>query len=185
MSIILASQSPRRRELLAAITQDFDVVVSRAVESVDWSIGPGQAVQFLALRKAREVAKERPASLVIGADTVVVLDDQVMGKPADGDDAAAMLRQLAGRDHLVYTGVGLVQGRKEHSFYCCTQVTFLPLSDQEIQDYVATGEPMDKAGAYGIQGKGALLVESIQGDYYNVMGLPLSRLNRELGEFKK
>ena len=178
--VILASQSPRRKELLGLLLEDFQVEVSQADESVDWSMGARKAVEELALRKARAVACRHPGDTVIGSDTVVVLDGQVLGKPADEADAARMLRALSGRRHQVCTGVGVISPAGERSLVSVTQVEFYPLTDEEIRWYVSTGEPMDKAGAYGIQGKGCRFIRGIEGDYFTVVGLPVAALARIL-----
>jgi septum formation protein len=185
MAIILASQSPRRRELLQQMgLTDFKIIPAEGEEKMDSSLPPEELVQQLALQKAKQVAeKADPADVVIGADTIVVLDGKVLGKPANAAVAFQMLSSLSGRRHTVYTGVAIVQGEKEMVAYEGTQVRFCYLTEQEILDYIATGEPMDKAGAYGIQGRGALLVDSIQGDFYNVVGLPICRLGRMLAGF--
>jgi septum formation protein len=133
-------------------------------------------VEELALRKAAAVAKNRPGDVVIGADTVVVLDDEILGKPRDENEARAMLAKLAGRWHTVYTGVAVLRGGEKTVFSQNAKVQFAPMSDDQIAAYVATGEPMDKAGSYGIQGKGALFVRGIEGDFYTVMGLPVCGL---------
>ena len=189
MKFILASQSPRRKELLSRVVSDFDVRVSHVEEVVPASLQPQEVVMHLAKIKAEAVAQElrleQPAQrfAVIGADTVVVLDGAILGKPRDGAEAEAMLAALSGRDHQVFTGVTLCQGDRILTQAEETQVTFRPLTGQEIRQYVSTGEPMDKAGAYGIQGLGGLLVEGIRGDYHNVMGLPICRLGRMLLDF--
>ena len=152
-------------------------------EILSAGISPEEAPVYLAGLKARAVAGERPGSVVIGADTVVILDGQVLGKPRDAADAYQMLRALSDRLHTVITGCCIVCDGRERSFSVRTQVRFYPLSDREIEDYIATGEPLDKAGAYGIQGRGSLFVSGIEGDYFNVMGLPVARLNRELRSF--
>ena len=180
MTIVLASASPRRRELLEKAGVDFTVRVSQAEEHIEPGTPPHEAVMQLAMQKAQAVARECPDDLVIGADTVVVLDGEILGKPADEADAARMLRRLSGQTHTVYTGVCLVRAGKTETFFEQTQVTFYPLTDDEIAAYVATGEPMDKAGAYGIQGRGCTLVREIRGDYFNVVGLPVAALYRRL-----
>lgn len=179
-SIILASQSPRRRELMARITTDFEVMVSQVDEILPDSILPEDTAAYLAGLKASAVAAEHPGKTVIGSDTVVILGGEVLGKPADADDAARMLRALSGRIHTVITGCCIIKDGEKHTFSESTKVEFYPLSDSDIADYIATGEPFDKAGAYGIQGQGSLLVKGIEGDFFNVMGLPVGRLNREL-----
>ena len=178
--VILASQSPRRKELLRLLVPDFLVEVSQADEAADWSMGPRQAVEELALRKARAVAARHPRDTVIGADTVVVLDGRVLGKPADAEDAARMLEALSGREHQVCTGVAVLGPWGERSFVSVTRVVFYPLSRREIDWYIATGEPFDKAGAYGIQEKGCRFVREIHGDYATVVGLPVAALARLL-----
>ena len=180
MSVVLASASPRRRELLQRAGVEFIVRVSDADEHIEPDTPPHEAVMALARQKALAVAKTCPGDLVIGADTVVVYDGAILGKPADAADAARMLRMLSGKTHVVYTGVCLVCADKEETFYEQTQVTFYPLTEQEIEAYVATGEPMDKAGAYGIQGRGCTLVQGICGDYFNVVGLPVAAVCRRL-----
>lgn len=185
--IILASASPRRRELMRQAGIPFEVIISEEEEVIKEE-EPYQAVQHLATVKAKAVARrvERDA-LIIGADTVVALDGKILGKPIDEQDAVSMLEALQGRIHQVYTGVALVSRRGEnqrmHVFYERTEVSMYPMSRQEISDYVATGEPMDKAGAYGIQGRAGIFVKGIQGDYNNVVGLPIARLYRELRDW--
>lgn len=186
MKFILASQSPRRKELLSRVVSDFDVRVSHVEEVVPAGLQPQEVVMHLAKIKAEAVARElrleQPAQrfAVIGADTVVVLDHQIMGKPKDRADCVRMISALSGREHAVYTGVAVVVDGRTESFYERTAVRFLPLSDEEINWYASLDEPYDKAGAYGIQGYGSLLVEGICGDYFNVMGLPVASLRRRL-----
>lgn len=181
--LVLASGSPRRRDLLAATGMHFEIVPA----DVDETLLPGESAEDLTARlavaKARAVrdALEPGPLLVIGADTVVVLDDEILGKPVDADDAARMLRRLSGRTHRVLTGVAVVAGEWSPRIdVTTTRVTFRPLTDDEIGEYVATGEPLDKAGAYGIQGAGGALVESIDGPYDNVVGLPVASVRRLL-----
>lgn len=184
MSIILASQSPRRKELLEQIGLDFQIIPAKGEEAADASLPPAEYVKQLALHKAAEVAAScAPEDIVIGADTIVVLDGEILGKPNNAAHAFKMLSRLATRRHTVYTGVALVQGERQMLGVEATQVRFCSLTEQEILDYVSTGEPMDKAGAYGIQGRGALFIDSIHGDYFNVVGLPLCRLGRMLAGF--
>ena len=178
--IVLASQSPRRKELLALVKPDFDVVVSNAEEITPIGVKPEEIPVFLASVKAGAVAQEHRDDTVIGADTAVLLGNELLGKPKDDDDAARMLRALSGREHTVITGCCIIRGSHWLTFSEQTKVRFYELSEREIMEYIATGEPLDKAGAYGIQGKGYFLVEGITGDYYNVMGLPIARLRREL-----
>ncbi len=186
MNIILASASPRRRELLARMgIQDFSVVVSDADETLEEGIPPAGQVEQLSRLKADAVAAEVADSeaIIIAADTVVALDGAILGKPSDKDDAFRMLSALSGVRHHVYTGVTVMQGDRVLTRHEATAVDFRPLEPEEVEWYIATGECMDKAGAYGIQGYGALLVDGINGDYYNVMGLPVPCLARMLKEF--
>jgi septum formation protein len=179
--LILASASPRRRELLALLGLPFEVQPSGFEEPSPVSHpNPAAFAQSLALGKANDVAARNPGRWVIGADTLVVLGTQLLAKPVDREDAASMIRTLSGHTHQVVTGVALVRhsadGGSEQSFHASTDVTFRSLEEAEIRAYVATGEPMDKAGAYGIQGHGALLIEGISGDFPNVVGLPVAPL---------
>ena len=184
LDVILASASPRRRELLALIFQDFRVIPSEFDESlVPPDLGPADHVLYSALMKARDVAETHRDSLVIGADTIVVVDGTVLGKPANRADAIRMLDMLSGRTHEVYTGVALIRDGVECTGAECTEVDFADLGDEIIVRYVDTGEPLDKAGGYAIQGKGVVLIESIRGCYPNVVGLPLSMLSNLLKEF--
>lgn len=185
MSIILASQSPRRRQLLGQIGLDhFIVRPARGEEIMDPALSPAQLVEELSRQKAREVAgASDPGDLVIAADTVVAIDGRVLGKPHDREEACAMLSALSGREHTVYTGVTVCRDDRMLTQHEATRVRFRPLSPREIQAYVDSGEPMDKAGAYGVQELGALLVEGIRGDYFNVVGLPLCRLGQMLSQF--
>ena len=182
MEIILASQSPRRRELLERMgIREFRVVASAADETADPALSPVELVETLSRRKALTVqAQEGTDAIILAADTVVTLDGAVLGKPADEAAARQMLSALSGRRHQVYTGLTVLRGQEAYTEHEMTEVTFRALSQTEVEAYIATGEPMDKAGAYGIQGYGALLVEGISGDYYNVMGLPVCRLGRIL-----
>jgi len=188
--LVLASQSPRRAELLRQVGLDFEVRLPQAEESEPGcSADPAETVVAHGERKATSVAQDSPECLVLGADTVVVIDGHSMGKPSDAREAEKMLAKLSGRTHQVHTGVALVVGDGEgvwvlRSDAVMTEVAFRELTRAEIGEYVATGEPMDKAGAYGIQERGALLVSEIHGCYTNVVGLPLSRVGemlRELG----
>lgn len=184
---VLASQSPRRKELLRQIGLSFTTDPAHIDESVRAGEAPGDYAVRLALDKAREVAGRRKVGVIIAADTIVVVDDDILGKPADADDAGRMLGMLSGRMHRVITGVALLDAGtgKAVSRFAVTNVWFRELSLGEIAAYVATGEPMDKAGAYGIQGKGALLIEKIEGCYANVVGLPIALLHTLLREFNK
>ncbi|MBE7035862.1 MAG: septum formation inhibitor Maf [Ruminococcaceae bacterium] len=185
VSVVLASGSPRRRELLEQIGLSFTVVPSQADESIAEDLSPAFAVQSLSLLKAADVAKTQPEdALIIGADTVVVLEEEILTKPQDAQEATEMLRRLSGRSHSVLTGVTVFRRKDGKSVSVTeeTQVYFKSLSEDEIASYVATKEPLDKAGSYGIQGLGGLFIEKIEGDYYNVVGLPLTRLGKLLQE---
>ena len=181
--IILASKSPRRKELLSFITTDFTVKSADVDETLPQGITPDKAVEYLSKIKAQPLKNE--SDIVIGADTVVALDGKILGKPRDEADAFATLRMLSGREHSVFTGVSVIKGEKIETFSVQTKVKMFDLTDEEIEEYIATAEPFDKAGSYGIQGKGSLLVEKIDGDYFNVVGLPISRLNRVLKLFNR
>lgn len=183
-NIILASASPRRRELLKLICEDFKSVSPDVDETVPAQVEILERPQFLAVKKAMHVCGElSEKAVVIGCDTGVFIDDEMLGKPKDEEEAFSMLKKLQGKDHLVVTGCCITDGTHKREFSVTSRVFFYPLSDEDIRDYIATGEPMDKAGAYGIQGKGSLLIEKIQGDYFNIVGLPLSALARELKAF--
>ena len=177
MDIILASQSPRRREILGNLGVKFICEPSDVDESIDKGTSPDAAVMEISRRKAVFCLENHAEDVfVISADTVVVIDGKIIGKPVDEKNAFEILRNLSGRTHEVYTGYTLCSKNKIFSDVCCTKVTFKNLSDEEISRYVLTKEPMDKAGAYGIQGKGAVFVSEISGDYLNVVGLPVSKI---------
>ncbi len=178
---ILASGSPRRKELLSLILPEYEVLVSGCDEFIPEGTPAEKVPAILASQKAEAVAKLRPNDTVIGSDTVVVLESEIFGKPKDFEHAQKMLRALSGKKHFVYTGVAVVKNGITRSFVQKTTVEFYELSDETIDNYIKTGEPMDKAGAYGIQGKGSVLVKGIEGDYFNVMGLPVAELARFLG----
>ena len=183
--IILASNSPRRRELLSSLGIEFEVVTDNSLEVVGENLLPEEIVCELAEFKWTNVTQKLPSgtdAVVISADTVVSVDGKVLGKPTDEDDAEKMLTMLSGRSHFVYTGVCVRDtfSKKKKKFYVKTEVFFKNLDIIEIKDYINTGEPMDKAGAYGIQDFGALFVEKIHGDYFNVVGLPICKLSEVL-----
>ena len=180
--VILASQSPRRRELLNLIGMRHDVRPADIDETVLPGEEPAPHAERLARGKALAVAHTDPHAITIGSDTIVVVDDAILGKPADEDEARRMLRRLSGREHQVFTAVAVAHGERVVSSVEVVRVRFRDLTDAEIDAYVATGEPLDKAGAYGIQGYGATIVESIEGDYFAVMGLALGRMVRLMGE---
>ncbi len=181
---VLASGSPRRKELLSLIIPEYEVLVSGCDEFVPEGTPAEKVPAILAEQKALAVAKLRPEDTVIGSDTVVVLNDEIFGKPKGEAHAHAMLKALSGKKHFVYTGVAVAEKGEVRSFVQKTEVEFYELSDETIEKYIATGEPMDKAGAYGIQGKGSVLVKGIAGDYFNVMGLPVAETARFLGLVK-
>ena len=183
MKIVLASQSPRRKELLGRMGLEFVTQASKIDESAFDGLEARELVATLSREKAQWIARQLDGeTLVIGADTVVVRDGAALGKPKDAEDAVAMLLSLSGRDHQVCTGVTVCRGDRVLTQVEETQVTFRDLTETEVRQYVSTGEPMDKAGAYGIQGLGGLLVEGIRGDYFNVVGLPICRLGRMLAQ---
>lgn len=182
-NLILASSSPRRKELLAKLQTPFTVVTSHVNEEFEKNYSPEQVVLELATRKAKAVSREYPNSIVIGADTIVVHAQQILGKPKDRDHARSILEGLSGKTHSVLTGVAIIHAESIQTFYEKTDVTFWELSSKEIENYLNSGEPFDKAGAYGIQGLGSLFVKSIHGDFYNVVGLPISRLKKVLEEW--
>ena len=183
LPLLLASASPRRAELLRFAGIPFVCEPSRAEELPVGACPPETLAVENARRKASEVSARFPGRLTLGADTVVVLDGQTLGKPTDRADAARMLRALSGRTHEVMTGVCLTDGKTVRTDLCVTRVHFRALDDDRVARYVATGECDDKAGAYGIQGRGSVLVEGIEGDYCNVVGLPLCRIDKMLDEF--
>lgn len=185
MNLILASTSPRRKELLSLITPNFKIVPSGADETIDTVCCAHEIAMHLALKKAKQVSLAYPNDCVIGADTIVVLNNQIIGKPKNKQEAKQILRSLSGKTHQVFTGVAISSQGKEDIFYEETAVTFKELTDLEIDAYIQTTQPMDKAGAYGIQDKGALFVSGIMGDYYNVMGLPICKLNSKLAYYIK
>ena len=183
MDVILASASPRRKELLSNIFSDFRCIPSEIDEIVPDETPLFEVPKILAMQKAEDVAKKYPESLVIGSDTVVIAGNEILGKPIDDDDARRMLTLLSGKVHYVVTGCALFMNGKSHSFREETEVEFYPLTEEEIENYIASREPFDKAGAYGIQGLGSLFVKGIDGDFFNVVGLPVASLNKEIKEF--
>lgn len=190
MKVILASGSPRRKELLQMIFSQFDIIPSGIEEVLPNGLDVEKGPQYLAAQKARDVSvqyclahPEEEPPLVIGCDTGVFLDNQMLGKPRDREDASAMIHALSGRTHRVITGCCLICGDSEYAFSDLTVVEFYPLTEGEIASWLNLNEYLDKAGAYAIQGKGGLMIQGIQGDYYNVMGLPAARLAREIIHF--
>lgn len=196
MNIILASGSPRRKELLEQIGLKFEVIPAKGEEIITKTV-PSEIVCELSLQKAKEIADtvwnredtDQEAQIIIGADTVVCLDGKVMGKPSDKEEAVKMLESLQGRKHSVYTGVTVLVRRPGqemvcHTFFCETKVEIYPMEKRDIEEYADTGDPLDKAGAYGIQGRFAAWVKSIEGDYNNVVGLPVSALWQVLKNYR-
>ena len=179
MNIILASASPRRKEILENTNIKFDIISSSIEELVLDGESPCQMVMRLAFEKGIDIASKHKSDLVISADTIVVLDDNVLGKPKDEEEARQMISNLSGRTHQVITGISLInlENNKKIIDYVVSNVKFKKLSKDDINDYIKTKESLDKAGAYGIQGYGAILVEEIQGDYFNIVGLPISKLS--------
>lgn len=183
MSLILASGSPRRRELLSLYTTDFTVCASDFDESTVTADTPAHLVEQLARGKCLAVSAQHPGDVVIGCDTVVDVNGEVFGKPHSVEDAKQMLHALSGVTHEVHTGVCISNGSRTESFVDSCKVSFFPLSEEEIDFYASTKEPYDKAGAYAIQGRAALWLDRIEGDYYTIMGLPLSRTIQLLARF--
>lgn len=178
--IILASASPRRKEILELADLKFDVMPSDAQE-ITTKTAPNEVVMELASLKAKDIYKKsEKQSMIVGADTVVAYQGQILGKPTDEADAKRMLTMLSGQTHEVYTGVCIIEDGKTKTFYEETKVTFYEISDEQIDHYIKTGEPMDKAGSYGIQGKAAVFIKGIEGDYYNVVGFPIARFFQEI-----
>ncbi|MCR6111499.1 septum formation inhibitor Maf [Bacillus sp. A301a_S52] len=183
-SVILASQSPRRRQLLEQVNIPFTVVPSSVEEIVDKTLSPAEIAMSLSKQKADEIFKRHPESVVLGADTIVVAQDSILEKPFDVQEAYDMLQLLSGASHSVVTGVTINSYENTVSFYEETIVHFYALTHEEIELYVESGEPFDKAGAYGIQGLGATLVKKIEGDYFTVVGLPIAKVVQVLKEFQ-
>ena len=185
MDIILASASPRRKEILENTNLKFRIIKSDIDEKIFEGESPQQVAMRLSFEKCIDIACNNKSSLVIGADTIVVLDDMILGKPKDKDEAYCMLKKLSNKVHQVITGISLInlEGNKKIIDYVVSNVKFKDLSEEDIKDYIQTNESLDKAGAYGIQGYGALLVEEIKGDYFNIVGLPISRISDLLKQY--
>ncbi len=179
-SIVLASQSPRRRELMLLLNLPFSSENPQIEEELDPSLPLAKAIEKIAIDKAQDVFQRHPHAIVIGSDTVVVVDDVVLGKPQDDEDAIRMLELLSGQTHKVITGVCMISDKQKVVFHSIAKVTFYPLTEAMIKSYVASKLPMDKAGAYGIQDRGTLFIKSISGDYYTIMGLPIAEVSRRL-----
>ncbi len=178
--IILASRSPRRIEAIGKLTANFKVVAANVEETLDSKLSPQENALAIARRKALDVAQAHPGHPVLGADTLVVLQDKIIGKPQDTGDAHRILKQLSGKKHQVITGVVLIYGEACYEEAAVSSVHIRPQNDKAITDYIASGEPMDKAGAYAIQGKGAVLVESYEGSYSNIVGFPVDTVKKLL-----
>lgn len=184
LKVVLASASPRRKELLALIVNEYDICPADCDETLPEGIKAQEAVEYLSLIKNKAALSLCGENcLVISADTVVAVDDDILGKPVDKEDARRMITLLSGREHQVFTGVTLSLNGEFKTFSEKTDVVFYELSEDEIESYISSDEPYDKAGSYGIQGKAGLLVKSVNGDYYNVVGLPVARLKREITAF--
>ncbi len=182
-SVVLASESPRRRELMNITGIPFYTQAAKIDETFNTNLSIEEGVMDLALRKAMKVSETRPNELVIGADTIVVIDNEILGKPKDVEDAYRMLRLLSNKTHRVITGVAIVNQDVKKTFYEVTEVKFANLSEETIEWYIKSREYYDKAGGYAIQGKGMILVERINGDYFNVVGMPMHHLVEELKAF--
>ena len=180
MKYILASQSPRRKELLSICVNEFEIFPSNVPEIVPQGLEIENHSEYLAKLKAEDIAKQYPNDIVIGADTSVICDNEILGKPKNRADAKRMLNMLSGNVHKVITGCAVVKNGVTESFSVTTEVEFFSLTQKEINDYLDTSEPYDKAGSYGIQQRGGLFVKAIKGDYFNVVGLPIAYLNKLL-----
>lgn len=178
--LILASESPRRRELMTMLGLDFSIITSHVIERSPEHAMPQDYVCELARQKAQAVFDTHPDDIVVGADTVVYLDGDILGKPHTPENAKRFLTRMQGRMHTVYTGLAVLSPKRVDIRHCCTDVTFASMTAHEIDWYVSTGEPLDKAGAYGVQGPGGIFVEKIDGNYFNVIGMPLPLLYRML-----
>jgi septum formation protein len=178
--IILASSSPRRQELMSMIGLNFIIETSGEEEVQPHGLAPAAFVKTLALQKAQPGADKYPNDCVIGADTIVYLEGEILGKPHTPEVAKAYLTRMQGKSHVVFTGIAVLKGGRADVRHCETTVTFAPMTEREIDAYVATGEPLDKAGAYGVQGPGGIFVERVEGNYFNVIGLPLPLLYKML-----
>ena len=181
--IILASKSPRRRELMELLKLPFEVIVSDIDEHIDYDNDLVREIESLSYRKAYAVYKDHPDALVIGSDTIVKIGNDVLGKPHNIEHARQMLKELSGRTHEVVTGVTIISDGQTETFSSVAEVTFYPLSDEEIDEYLLTNEPMDKAGSYAIQGDAAKFIRSINGDYYTIVGLPIAELYHRLKKY--
>ena len=185
--LILASASLRRQELLLLCNIPFEIQVSNTNEVIDTSLPLGIAIEDVATQKGRDIFSRNPEALVLGADTIVTVDNEILGKPKDADDARRMIKLLSGKTHKVITGVCFMSKEETRVFHTSTEVTFKEMSSKEIEQYIATDEPYDKAGAYALQGRASLYITGIKGDYYTVIGLPVNRVYEyllELGYYR-
>lgn len=178
--IILASKSPRRKEFFGLLGLEFEIITKEVEETIDPSVLPEDLVEDLAFQKAYAVFQDHKDRIVIGFDTLVYTETMILGKPKDEEDAKRMLGELSGKAHFVVTGVSILTKEKSRTFHSKTRVIFYPMTQKEITDYVLTMEPMDKAGAYAAQGYGSKFIKEIDGDFFTVVGLPLSKLYQEL-----
>ncbi|MCF7924350.1 MAG: Maf family protein [Candidatus Izimaplasma sp.] len=185
MKVILASKSPRRKELIKLLNIKASTIPSHIEEVIDLSLDHNEIVMDLAFQKALSIFKDHKDEMVLGFDTLVIIDNEILGKPKDKEDAKKYLKKLSGKTHKVITGCALIKKGYSSSFYSSALVKFYEMSDKEIDEYIDTSEPFDKAGAYGIQGHGAKYIESINGDYYAVVGFPLAKIYQELKKFLK
>ncbi len=182
--LVLASNSPRRKELLNLLKLDFEVITSEIDEIIDENIPFEDVVMDLAFQKAADVFRTNKDRVVLGFDTLVLLDEELLGKPKNEEEAKKMLKKLSGKTHYVITGCAIISAKLSKSFYEKTLVSFTDLTDKEIDEYVASKEPMDKAGAYAIQGLGSKFIRSVNGDFFTVMGLPVYKLYQELKDLQ-
>lgn len=180
---ILASNSPRRKELLKHVIEDFEVIASNSDETIDEELPYEEVVMDLAFQKAVDVFQNHKDSVVLGFDTLVLINDELLGKPKGFEEAKEMLEKLSGKTHFVITGCAIISKEVSTSFYEKTRVNFADMTEEEINDYIMTLEPMDKAGAYAIQGKGSKFIKSVTGDFFTVMGLPIAKLYTELKKY--
>lgn len=181
--IILASKSPRRKQLMDTLNIPYEIIVADIEETIDHKKELKGEIEKLSFLKALKVYKDNPNAIVVGADTIVVVDNKVLGKPHNEEEASQMLHKLQGNKHTVITGCSIISSKMSETFSNVSDVYFNPMSDDEIKEYIKTNEPMDKAGAYAIQGLGSKFIHSINGDYYSIMGLPISEVYQRLKKY--
>lgn len=181
--IILASKSPRRKQLMDTLNIPYEIIVADIEETIDYEKELKSEIENLSFLKALKVYKDNPDAIVVGADTIVVVDNKVLGKPHNEEEASQMLHKLQNNKHTVITGCSIISSKMSETFSNVSDVYFNPMSDDEINDYIKTKEPMDKAGAYAIQGLGSKFIHSINGDYYSIMGLPISEVYQRLKKY--